>query len=156
MCNYIHTLSRFGKRFGETSLARHPFALKLNFLNLLGLGATVLIPFPAVVMADAFRAGDMVNERAAVVLYAIICGLMSAAWIPIFPYLANHPELVKPEVPEGLFAAQISRPLVGVGSYSLAALLGWYVSPWLAIALFIFMIVYHAVTSQGLPVRNAA
>ncbi len=128
--------------------------LTLNYLNLLGLGATVLIPFPAVVMADAFRAGDMVNERAAVVLYAIICGLMSAAWIPIFPYLARHPELVKPEAPEGLFAAQISRPLVGVASYALAALLGWFVSPWLAIALFIFMIIYHAVTSQGLPVRK--
>ncbi len=128
--------------------------LKLNFLNLLGLGATVLIPFPAVVMADAFRAGDMVNEKTAVVLYAVVCGLMSAAWIPIFPYLAKHPELVKPEVPEGLFEAQVSRPFVGVGAYSLAALLGGFVSPYIAIVLFVFMIVYHAVTSQGLPVRQ--
>lgn len=126
--------------------------LKLNYLNLLGLGATVLIPFPTVVLATAFRGTSMADQRAAVVLYAITYGLMSAAWLPIFPYIAGHPELLKPETPKNLFAVLISRPIVGMVSYTLAALLGWFVSPYVAIALFVFMIFYHAATSQGLPV----
>ena len=51
-------------------------------------------------------------------------------------------------------AAQLRRPVVGVISYGLAALTGWFVHPLCAIALFVFMVAYHAVTSQGAPVRR--
>ena len=55
-----------------------------------------------------------------------------------------------------LFAKQKSRPLVGVGSYLLAAVLGYYVTPLLALALFVWMIAYHAITSEGLHANRLA
>jgi hypothetical protein len=55
-----------------------------------------------------------------------------------------------------LFAKQKSRPLVGVGSYLLAAVLGYYVSPLLALTLFVWMIAYHAITSEGLHANRLA
>lgn len=129
--------------------------LGLNWINLSILATTALLPFPTGVIAGAFSEGASSRE-AAVVLYAIVGALMSAAWIPVFPYLARHPDLLLEPEEAGVFAKQRSRPLVGVGSYLLAAVLGYYVSPWLAVALFVWMIAYHAVTSEGLHANRLA
>ncbi|HXI84686.1 MAG TPA: TMEM175 family protein [Verrucomicrobiae bacterium] len=131
--------------------------LTLNCMNLGGLGLVALIPFPTGVMADAFRSGNLADQKAAVVLYALVTGLMSAAWLPVFPYLRRHPELLQPGVGAEAIGAQVIRPIVGVVSYGLAALLGWFVHPLCAIALFVFMVAYHACTSQGVrPVRRTS
>ncbi|MBO9532039.1 MAG: DUF1211 domain-containing protein [Solirubrobacteraceae bacterium] len=131
--------------------------LRLHWINLFILGTSALLPFSTAVLAGAFSAdAPTSNQEAAVALYALVALLTSAAWIPVFPHLSRHPELLANPEEGDLIAAQSSRPWVGVASYGAAGISGWLVSPIVALALFVWMIAYHAVTSEGLHANRVA
>src|SRR5919206_3432067 len=121
----------------------------LNWINLGILGTAALVPFPTGVLASALSEGSRADQQVAVVLYGIVATLMSAAWIPVFSYLQRHPDLLVDPTEAQLFRAQRSRPWVGIISFGLAALVGYVLDPWIAIVLFVWMIAYHAATSEG-------
>ena len=120
----------------------------LLWINLSILLTSALLPFPTHVLAEAFRHGGRWDQSVAVAFYAGMAGLMSAAWVAIFPYLRDHPKLVDPEVPPAYFHAQWTRPWTGVVMYVSAGLLG-FAHPVIGLVLFIAMVVYHAETSEG-------
>jgi uncharacterized membrane protein len=123
----------------------------LHWINLGILLTCALLPFPTAVLADALREGNAADLRVATALYAMVAGLMSAAWIPIFPYLRDHPQLIEAGTDTSFFHAQRIRPWTGVMLYAAAIAVGLF-SPVLALALFIFMIIFHAATSEGIRV----
>ena len=132
-----------------TSIRRVDFGL--NWINLGILGTSALVPFPTGVLASALSEGTRADQQAAVVLYAIVAALMSAAWVPVFPYLHRHPDLLVDPSEARVLRAQRSRPWVGVVSFGAAAILGYLFGP-----VFVWMIAYHAATSEGLHANRIA
>ena len=121
----------------------------LHWVNMGILLTTALLPFSTGVLADALRESHLPDQRVAVALYALTAGVMSAAWIPLFPYLRNHPELLEEGQEPSYFHGQRSRPWTGVILYLLAALVGAFY-PWVGLLLFLVMVAYHGLTSEGL------
>ncbi len=122
----------------------------LNWFNLWLLFGAVLIPFPTATLAAAFAEGNRYDERVGVALYALLATPMSVPWLVIFWYLRGHPDLWAAGVSDGYIRAQLPRPVTGIVLYGLSGLVGWFVGPVLGVVVFVVMIVYHAVTSEGL------
>ncbi|HEX4166856.1 MAG TPA: TMEM175 family protein [Bryobacteraceae bacterium] len=68
-----------------------------------------------------------------------------------FSHSSRHPELLKPNLPPGIFASQVKRLATAIVCQILAAALRWFVHPILAVAPFTFVVLYHAWNSQGIP-----
>jgi uncharacterized membrane protein len=113
----------------------------LLWRNLVLLLTVSVVPFPTAVIASAFRVGTPADQAAAVVSYAVVGVGSGVAWLLLFGYLARHPALSDPISHEDFF--RLKEPLLTLIGYAVAGLIGWFVSPGLALAIFlVFPIVY--------------
>jgi uncharacterized membrane protein len=125
--------------------------LGFRWINLGILFTTAILPFPTAVLASALAPGSSsYDQRVAVTVYALVAAAMSASWLPVFPYLRDHPELLEPTATAEYFHAQRPRPVIGVALYALAAPVAWFLGSAVGLSFFVIMIVFHAVTSEGL------
>ena len=122
----------------------------LIWMNLGILLTCTIIPFPTAVLADALPTGHMADLRAAVLLYILVGALQLAAWLPISPYVRDHPELAEPGSDAGYFHAQRTRPRVGLVVDAIALLVA-IVAPAIALGLWTLALIFTAVTSDGIP-----
>jgi len=120
----------------------------LLWLNLGVLVNCTIIPLPTAILADALRGGDPADLRVAALLYALTAALQSAVWIPIFPYLRDHPELAEPGDSAAYLHAQRIRPWIGVGIDAAAAVAA-LVSPVAMLVLWTLSLIFLAATSDG-------
>jgi len=122
-----------------------------RWINLGILFTTAILPFPTAVLASALASGNnSYDQRVAVTVYALAAAAMSASWLPVFPYLRDHQELLEHTATAEYFRAQRLRPMIGVVLYGLAVAVVWLVGPAVGLSFFVIMIIFHAVTSEGL------
>jgi len=125
--------------------------LGLRWINLGILFTTAVLPLPTAVLASALAPGsNSQDQRVAVTFYALVAAAMSASWLPVFPYLRDHPELLEPTALAEYFRAERLRPVIGVALYGLAVPVVWFLGPAVGLSFFVIMIIFHAVTSDGL------
>ncbi|WP_030902738.1 TMEM175 family protein [Streptomyces sp. NRRL F-5126] len=125
--------------------------LGMQWINLIILLSAVIVPFPTAVLSSALASGDSRHDaRVAVVLYALVAAVMAAPWWGVFTYLRRHPDLLEPGVPSAYIKAQRIRPLTGLGLYVLCGVGGWFISPAVGLGCIGAVILYHALTSEGL------
>lgn len=122
----------------------------LHWANLGVLFTTALLPFPTAVLSKTMQHGNPVDERTAAGFYALIGALLCASWLFFYDYLRRHQELAEKDVPKGYFPAERTRALTGVAIYSAAGLLGYLITPSVALAIFLILPIFYGLTSEGL------
>jgi uncharacterized membrane protein len=122
----------------------------LQWINLAILLSAVVVPFPAAVLGRALRGDSTYDERVAVVFYALVAAVMAAPWWGVFSYLHRHAYLLEPDVTEAYVRTQRIRPLTGLGLYVVCGVGGWFVDPGVGLVCIVVVILYHALTSEGL------
>lgn len=121
----------------------------LLWANLGLLLTTSVLPFPTAVLGHSIRDAHHGDRATAVVLYAVIAGLMPLSWLLVFRHLeARHADLVEPATPTTFFRAERRRALLGVISYVSAAVIG-LVLPLAGLAVLLVVPVFYAATSEG-------
>lgn len=127
----------------------------LQWANLGILATLALVPWPTAVIAETARTGNLMDERVAVGLYAIIGALLCLAWLVFFSHLARHPDLTKEEVDDSYFARERPRALIGVALYLAAGTAGVLIHPLVASVIFLLVPAFYGFTSHGLDQGQA-
>ncbi len=113
----------------------------LLWRNLVLLLTVSVVPFPTAVIASAWRVGTDADQAAAVVAYAFVGMASGVAWTLLFAYLGRHSHLLAPTADPAFF--RLSESLITFVGYGAAALIGWFVSPAVALAIFlVFPVIY--------------
>ena len=115
----------------------------LLWRNLVLLFTVSLVPFPTAVIASAYRVGTPADQAAAVVSYAVVGIGSGISWLLLFTYIKGRLQRLAPHADPAFFT--LRAPLITIAGYSAAALLGWYVSPGLALAIFLLFPPFYVV-----------
>ena len=145
--SYIAYLAAFGS-IGVLWMGHHTVFSRIRAVdagllwrNLVLLLTVSVVPFPTAVIASAFRVGSEADQAAAVVAYAVVGMASGVAWLLLFTYLRVHPNLVDPDT--GVHFFRLTEPLLTLVGYGIAGLIGWFVSPDIALAIFlVFPLLY--------------
>jgi len=109
--------------------------------NLVLLLTVSVVPFPTAVIASAYRVGTPADQAASVLAYAVVGMASGVAWLLLFEYMRRHPDLSDPLRHDDFWRP--NEPLITLFGYAISALIGWFVSPSIALAIFLlFPIVY--------------
>ncbi|CAB4707897.1 unannotated protein [freshwater metagenome] len=107
------------------------------------LGAT-LLPFPTGIVATAFRVESLRDEQIAVLLYGLLAFVMSVSWTCFFQVASRDPHLWKDRGEKEMWGrVRNFAGFIAVG-YFIAAILGFFLSPWLSIALFAGLLIIQS------------
>jgi uncharacterized membrane protein len=154
--SYLAYLAAFGS-IGVLWMGHHTVFSRIRSVdagllwrNLVLLLTVSVVPFPTAVIASAFRIGTERDQAAAVASYAIVGMASGVAWLLLFSYLRGHRTLVDPGSDPEFF--RLTEPLVTVVGYGIAALIGWFVSPAAALAIFlVFPALYVVRVRSAIP-----
>lgn len=116
-------------------------------LNLLLLMAVSFLPFPTGLMAEALRESETA-ERAAVVVYGAIAGLIELLMATAARYAASQPELLAPGAAPPPVADR-ARGGVRAALYAALLLLGILVFPRLAAFGYFAVAAYAVLSPRG-------
>jgi len=121
----------------------------LLWRNLVLLLTVSVVPFPTAVIASAYRIGTATDQAAAVVAYAAVGIASGVAWTLLFAYLRRRPDLLDPATDPAWF--RLSETLITLIGYAIAGLIGWLISPSVALVIFlVFPVLYvFRVRSEG-------
>ncbi len=122
---------------------------RLKWANLGILLTTSLLPFPTVVISATIQRGEIADERTAVALYALVGVLLTISWLIFFYYLSRHPELTENDLEAGYFREDCKRASAGIFLYAWAGLLGYVLTPYISLAIFLAMPIFYGITSEG-------
>lgn len=122
----------------------------LMWVNLAILLTVVPTPFPTAVLANALRDGNAVDSHTAAGFYALVLATDAIAWFFILQYAGRHPHLLHDESDAPRLRIDGLRALLGIVSYGAAGILGYLVSPLIALVIFVCLPVFYGLTSEGL------
>jgi TMEM175 potassium channel family protein len=155
LISYVAYLAAFGS-IGVLWMGHHTVFSRIRAIdsgllwrNLVLLLTVSVVPFPTAVIASAFRVGNERDQAAAVVSYAVVGMASGVAWLLLFSYLRDHRNLTDPKTDPHFF--RLTEPLLTIVGYGIAALIGWSVSPVVALATFLVFPALYV-----LRVRSAA
>ena len=97
--------------------------------------------------SSAYRVGTVADQAAAVVAYAVVGMGSGVAWLVLFGYLRSKPELSDP-ISRGDFF-RLSEPMFTLLGYGVSALIGWFVNPAIALAIFVIFPVIYVIRVRG-------
>ncbi|MGH7685882.1 MAG: TMEM175 family protein [Candidatus Dormibacteria bacterium] len=122
----------------------------LCWVNLGILITVVPTPFPTAVLANALRDGNAVDSGTAAAFYGFVFATDAVAWFCFLTYAGRHPHLLHRESDGRLLRLDGLRGLLGIVSYGAAGLLGYLVSPLVALIIYVLLPIFYALTSEGL------